>query len=298
MVLFGNRWLQLVGSLLLWMTFALPAWAEIQVIDDADNTITLEQPARRIVSLAPHITELLFAIGAGDLIVGTAEFSNFPAAAARIPRISGGAGLDLEAIIALQPDLVIAWQSGNPAAQVKRLYEFGLTVFMSEPRQLQDVAGNMTRLGQLTGTQPVAAEQVRIFNERLASLQQRYAVREQVSVFYQVWDKPLMTVNGVHLVSDVMRLCGGDNVFSGLSILAPQISMEAVVSVDPDVIIANEVAGSDSLDIWHDWSGMQAVKHGHLYSIPAELLVRHTPRILEGAQRLCEILEEVRKPDS
>ena len=150
-----------------------PVRAEIRVTDDAGEEVVLERPARRIVSLAPNITELLFAAGAGNTVVGVTEFSDYPEAARSIPRIGGGAGLDLEAILALQPDLVVAWQSGNPAAQVERLRSLGITLFLSEPRRLVDVPATLLRLGQLAGTEVAAQAAVDSFNDRYRLLRQR-----------------------------------------------------------------------------------------------------------------------------
>jgi len=273
-----------------------PAWSGITVTDDSGYSITLEKPARRIVSLAPHITELLFAAGAGEVVAGTSEFSDFPQAALSIPRISGGGGLDLEAIVALQPDLVIAWQSGNPAVQINRLRALGLPVYLSEPRALEDIAHSIEDFGALAGTGAEASRQAQAFRQRLALLQHRYAQRAAVGVFYQVWQRPLMTVNGTHLISDVIRLCSGRNVFADLPLLAPQVTTEAVLAANPDVIVvaAGDESSPDWLDEWRRWPELAAVRHEHLYAIPRDLLVRHTPRILDGAEQLCRLLERVR----
>lgn len=273
-----------------------PVRADIGVRDDTGRQVALEQPARRIVSLAPYITELLFAAGAGDAVVGVTEFSDHPAAARSVPRVGGAAGLDLEAIVALQPDLVVAWESGNPAGQVERLRSLGMTLFMSEPRQLGDVPDTLVRLGQLAGTHAVAKAGAASFIRRHEKLQQRYARRPVVSVFYQIWDRPLMTLNGEHIFSDVVRLCGGHNVFDGLPALAPQVDIEAVLAVDPEVIVvAVDERDSPLLAAWHRWPSLSAVEHGHVHAIARDRLVRHTPRILEGAEQLCAILEGVRK---
>ena len=268
----------------------------VRVLDDAGHAVVLDVPARRIVSLAPYLTELLYAAGAGDAIVGTSEFSDYPAAARDIPRIGGGAGLDVEAIIALQPDLVIAWQSGNPDGQLERLQALGMTLFLSEPRQLLDVPGTLVRLGKLAGSEPVAQAAARAFNARYRKLQQRYSGRPTVAVFYQVWRQPLMTVNGEHLISDVIRLCGGRNVFSDLPVLAPQIDIEAVLAANPAVIIAGTGGTSETAELqdWKRWPMLTAVARGHLYGVQRELLVRHSPRILDGAEQVCEILDKVR----
>ena len=290
----NSRVAQLGAALLAWLLLYSTAWSEIHVIDDTGQEITLQRPARRIVSLAPHITELLFAVGAGAAVVGTSEYSDYPDAARAIPRVGGGGGLDLEAILALQPDLVIAWKSGNPAGQTRRLQQLGLPVFFSEPRRMEDIATSLERFGQLTGRQAEARLQARAFTDRLQALRRRYSGGDVVSVFYETWQHPLMTVNGQHIISDVIRLCGGRNVFADLPALAPQIDREAVLAANPDVIIAGDDSG-EQLAAWRRWPELAAVRRHHLYSIPRELLVRDTPRLLEGAGQLCRLLETVRE---
>jgi iron complex transport system substrate-binding protein len=276
----------------------LPVRADhpVRALDDAGHEVVLEAPARRIVSLAPHLTELLYAAGAGDRVVGTSEFSDYPAAARDIPRIGGGGGLDIEAIIALQPDLVVAWQSGNPDGQLERLQSLGMTLFLSEPRQLLDVPGTLVRLGRLAGSEQAAQAAAHAFVSRYRELLRRYSRRPPVAVFYQVWKQPLMTVNGKHLISDVIRLCGGRNVFSELPALAPQIDIEAVLAADPAVIIVGTGGTSETAELqdWNRWPVLMAVARGHLYGVQRELLVRHSPRILDGAEQLCRILDGVR----
>lgn len=294
-VMTGHR----VGSLgviiLLWM-WLLPAGADISVRDDTGKPVVLEKPAQRIISLAPYITELLFAAGAGKAVVGVSEFSDYPEAARLLQQVGGGGGLDLEAVIALQPELVVAWQSGNPRGQVERLQSLGITVFLSEPRRLEDVPATLQRLGRLAGTAAVAAAQADSFNRRYAALREKYAHRPKVSVFYQIWEQPLMTLNGEHLFSDVLRLCGGENVFKALPALAPQIDIEAVLLANPDVIVvAADDENSPLLTAWQRWPQLSAVKQDHVYAVPRDLLVRHSPRILDGATRLCELLDDIRR---
>ena len=288
---------RVAGVILTWMLLNGPAWSDIQVVDDSGQALTLQKPAQRIVSLAPHITELLFAVGAGAAVVGTSEFSDYPEAARAIPRVGGGGGLDLEAILALRPDLVIAWESGNPAGQARRLQQLGLPVFFSEPSRMEDIISSLERFGQLTGRQEAARVQAAAFADRLEALRQRYSSQDAVSVYYQIWDQPLMTVNGRHIVSDVIRLCGGRNVFADLPTLAPQIDREAVLAANPDVIVVGDAAGepATSLAAWERWPELKAVHQRHLYTIQRELLVRHTPRLLEGAGQLCRLLEGVRE---
>ena len=291
----GHRVGSLGAIILLWMLL-LPAWADISVTDDTGQPVVLKKPAQRIISLAPYITELLFAAGASEAIVGVTAFSDYPEAARSLAQVGGGGGLDLEAIIALQPDLVVAWQSGNPRGQVERLQSLGITVFSSEPRRLQDVPETLRRLGRLAGTESVAAAEADSFSRRYAELQDKYAQRPKVSVFYQIWEQPLMTLNGEHLFSDVLRLCGGENVFNALPTLAPQIDIEAVLLANPDVIVvATDEEDSPLLAAWRHWPELSAVKQAHIYAIQRDQLVRHSPRILDGAERLCELLDGVRR---
>jgi iron complex transport system substrate-binding protein len=288
---------RIAAFLLSWMLSHGAGWAQLHVTDDAGRALSLPAPARRIVSLAPHVTELLFAVGAGTAVVGVSDFSDYPEAARAIPRVGGGGGLDLEAILALQPDLVIAWRSGNSPGPVLRLQQLGVPVFYSEPRQLEDIATSLERFGLLTGRREAAHRQARAFTARLEELRRRYAGREAVSVYYQIWEHPLMTLNGQHIVSDVIRLCGGRNVFADLPALAPQIDVEAVLVANPDVIVVGDAAGTpaDSLAAWRRWPELKAVRQRHLYAIQRELLVRQTPRLLEGAEQLCRLLQGVRE---
>jgi iron complex transport system substrate-binding protein len=297
MEIINRRFFRFAGVILAWMMLYGLAWSDIHVTDDRGQQITLQKPAQRIVSLAPHITELLFAVGAGAAVVGTSEFSDYPEAARALPRVGGGGGLDLEAILALQPDLVIAWASGNPAGQARRLQQLGLPVFFSEPSRLEDIISSLERFGQLTGRREEARIQARAFADRLEDLRRRYSGRDEVTVYYQIWERPLMTVNGRHVVSDVIRLCGGRNVFADLPELAPQIDSEAVLAANPDVIVVGDAEGEPtaSLLAWRRWPELKAVSQRHLYTIQRELLVRHTPRLLDGAQQLCRMLEGVRE---
>ncbi len=273
---------------------AAPMRAAIQVQDDSGETVAIAEPARRIVSLAPHVTELLFAAGAGPNVVGVAEYSDFPPAAGAIPRIGDARGLDLERITALRPDLIVAWRSGNPAWLLEKLGDFGIPIFMSEPRRIEDVAENVERLGRLAGSFEVARHASASFREHHEYLRSRYSRRTPVKVFYQVWDRPLITVNGAHLISDVMRLCGGINVFARLPTLTARIDTEAVLHANPAAIVAAGTERSDVLDAWRRWPSIDAVKENNLFIIPHDLIARHTPRVLEGAERLCAALEQVR----
>lgn len=287
-----QRWL---GALLLAL-LAVAAGAELVVEDDEGRRVALPEPARRVVSMAPHLTELLFSAGAGERLVGVSEFSDWPPEARALPRIGGFAGVDLETVVALRPDLIVAWGSGNSRRQLDKLRALGFPLFISEPRRLEDVPRTLQRLGMLTGTVPSAGQAAAAFQTRLEALRKRFADRPRLDVFYQVWNRPLVTLSGDHLVSQVMDLCGGDNVFAALGGLAPQVNVEAVLAVDPQVIVASG-AGSERpvwLDEWRRWPSLTAVAHDNLFAIPPDLLQRHSPRVLEGAELLCAYLDVAR----
>lgn len=275
---------------------AAPALAQVQVRDDYGNEVKLAAPARRIVSLSPHLTELLYAAGAGARLVGAVEFSDYPPAARALPRVGSDAGIDLEAVLALRPDLVVAWPNAGSLRAVNRLAAMGLPVFRSEPRELEDIPRTLERFGTLAGTHKHASGQADAFRQRVDRLEKQYSHRPTVRVFYQVWDRPLLTVNGDHVISKVMRLCGGENVFAALPLIAPEVDREAVLRADPQVIVASGPGGERPawLDAWRRFPGLAAARQGHLYAVPPDLIQRHTPRILEGAERLCRLFEGIR----
>ncbi len=270
--------------------------AAIEVIDDEGTLVQLEQPASRIVSLAPSLTEMLFAINAGDKIVGVVEFSDFPPAAASLPVIGRHDLIDLEAIVALQPDLVVSWKSGNPSAAIERLRQLGLTVYVAEPRELQNIPTHLERLAILAGTEKSAHKVSEQFTATLRQLRATYSGQSGVRVFYQVWDSPLITAGGNELINDMITLCGGLNIFADLSLMAPKVDTESVLARNPQVIIASgmDIARPEWLDNWRDWPQMEAVAAGHLYFIPPDLVQRHTPRALTGVSQMCEQINRAR----
>jgi iron complex transport system substrate-binding protein len=283
----------MLGTLLL---AACAAHADVRVTDDYGKPVTLEAPARRVVSLAPHLTELMYAAGAGACLVGALQYSDFPPAAKGLPRVGSEASIDLEALVALRPDLVVAWPNAGSARAVERIAALGIPVFRSEPRALDDIARTLETLGRLAGTEAAANAAAAAFRARVARLAATYASLPPVRVFYEVWDHPLMTVNGAHVITKVIRLCGGENVMADLPALAPEIDRELVLRADPEVIVASGVDGARPawLDDWKAFPGLAAVRGTNLYAIRPELLQRHTPRLLDGAAELCRILQGVR----
>ena len=272
--------------------FAPAVQAAVTVVDDAGNRVTLQQPARRVISMAPHVTELLFAAGGGSRIVGAMNFSDYPEAAKRIPLVGSSNQIDMERAVALKPDLLIVWQSGNTARQIEQLRKLGVPVFYSEPRTLDDVATSLTRLGQLLGTEATAQQAAATYRAQVAALATRYGMQPKVRVFYQVWDKPLYTLSGTHVVSDAIRLCGGENIFANLKVKAPAVSIEAVLQQDPEAIIGDEQHGPDDAGttIWRPFTSMTAVARGNVFTLSADMLTRASPRITEGVGQLCSQL--------
>ena len=272
------------------------AQAAITVRDDAGNSVTLARPAQRVIAMAPHITELLFAAGGGDRVVGAMNYSDYPEAAKRVPLVGSDAQIDLERVAALRPDLLVVWQTGNTERQLAQLKSLNIPIFYSEPKKLDEVATSLTRLGQLMGTDAAAQAAARDYRQKLAKLTATYAQRPQVRVFYQIWEKPLFTLNGEHIVSDALRVCGGANVFAGMKVTAPSVGVEAVLQENPEAIIGGERHdGQAGINIWKPYQGMLAVRRGNLFMLDSELLVRATPRIADGIAALCDRLETARR---
>lgn len=295
---------RLIGSLVAGSTLAATVLAmaaaeaqpRVQVRDDDDRPVSLSQPARRIVSLAPHLTELLFAAGAGERVVGVAAYSDHPAAARTLPRIGDSAQLDLERIVALRPDLIVVWRDGNSAQQLDRLATLKLPVYASEIHRMADIESTLRRLGTLAGTEVAADRAARTFAASVSQLRARYAAQLPLRVFYQIWHRPLLTVNGRHLISEALSLCGASNVFAGLPLLTPTISEEAVLQADPDAIVTGSVdpQGPDNLDGWRRLRALRAAREGHLIVVNPDTLHRPSPRVADGARELCEKLDRVR----
>jgi iron complex transport system substrate-binding protein len=273
------------------------AGAAVTVTDDAGRRVTVQQPARRVISMAPHATELLFAAGGGKQVVGAMNYSDYPEAAKTIPLVGSNSVIDMERVLALKPDLVVVWHTGNTVRQIAQIEALGVPVFHSEPRRLGQVADNIERLGQLLGTQTQAAGAARALRARLAGLEARYAGRSPVTVFYQIWDQPLYTLNDAQIASDAIRVCGGRNVFGNLKVVAPEVSIEAVLAADPEAIMAGRRhdPANPGLKLWEPYKTMTAVKRGNLLTVNGELLTRPGPRTVEGAARLCEALDGVRR---
>ncbi len=264
--------------------------ATIRLHDAAGQALEFSRPPQRIIALAPHLTELLFAVGAGSQMAGVDGASDYPPAAQALPRVGDFSRINFERILALQPDLVIVWVGGNRAADIHRLKQMGVPVLQTEATRLDDVARLLRLFGRVSGHAGEAEAAARDYSAQLAALRLRFARKAPVSVFYQVWDRPLMTVGGTHWISDALALCGARNVFADLRALSPVVSREAVLRRAPALI----VSGSDAPDMrraWQRFPFLPAVKNQAFVRVDADRLHRLTPRLIGGVADLCKAIE-------
>lgn len=276
--------------------FAVAPASAAALKDDRAVAVAVSAHPARIAALSPHLAEIAYAAGAGNQLAATVRYSNYPEAAQRLPRIGDASHVDLERMLAIRPDLVLGWKSGNRAHDLERLERMGFAVFVTEAKRLADIARIVRAVGALAGTQAVADENADALERNLDTLRQSYGGRKTVRVFYQVWHQPLLTVNGEHLISDVIALCGGHNVFADAPVLTPAVSLEAVVAARPDIVLGGSSAGMPE-DLARQWRNAPValaralpVRH-----VPPDLIQRQTPRIVEAARIVCHRLNEVRR---
>ena len=268
----------------------------MSALDSDGRKVTLERPAQRIVSLAPHVTEQLFAAGAGDRIVGASEYSDYPEEAKKLPRVASAGTVNLEAVLALKPDLVVAWRLEATASALSRLESLGVPVFYSEPHRLAEIPELIEALGELAGTSATAKPLARSLRAELARLNSEFSARRTVTVFYQIAEKPLMTVGGGQFVSDAIDVCGGRNIFAGSTVMAPVVNLESVIAADPMAILTARVDPADRSweAFWRRFPGLFAVELDNLYTVPANEMHRHGPRAFAATRLLCERIDQAR----
>ncbi len=244
------------------------------------------------MSVAPNLTEMLFVAGAAEHVVGVSAYSDYPAAAKTLPQIGDAFRLDYERIVALAPTVAVIWETGTPAGVTERLQDLGIRVVSIPTRRLDDIATGLITLGSLAGTEAVADSAARDFRGRIAALREQYRDRPEIRVFLQIEGPPLFTVGGPHLITEILELCGGTNVFADSDALALPVDLESVLARAPQAILS---AGyDDPLPFWSRFTGLEAVARGNVYRVPADALARPSPRIAEGAADVCARLEEAR----
>jgi iron complex transport system substrate-binding protein len=257
------------------------------ITDDQGNQVQLAAPPQRIVSLAPHITELLYAAGAGERLVAVGEYSDFPEAATRLPRIGNAERIDHERLLQLQPDLIIAWGSGTPAREIVALRRLGISLYLSEPRRLNAIGAQLRAFGEIAGTAVQAEIAAQDYERRLAALRARYAENPARRVFYQLAQQPLLTVNREHLIDDSISLCGGVNLFAAVAVLTPRVDLEAVLAARPEALVFALYPGESAAAVQAFWSGHGLPASTRYIGIPGDYIHRATPRVLEGVERIC-----------
>jgi iron complex transport system substrate-binding protein len=250
---------------------------------------------QRIVSLAPHLTELAFTAGAGDRIVATVEYSDHPEAARAIPRIGDAFRVDLERLLALRPDVVLVWESGNPAPMLARVRALKLPVVSFQTQRLEHVATALREIGRIAGSSEIAERAAVDYERRIQELRERYRDRQTLRVFIEVDDRPLYTVNGKQIISEIVELCGGRNVFADLEVWAPAISIEAVIAANPQAIISTDDTVPDAAAAWSRWRHIEAVRTGNVYTLRSDDIARATTRLTVAAEAVCRTLDTARQ---
>lgn len=259
------------------------------------SMVLANEPAQRVISLAPHATELAYAAGLGDKLIAVSEMSDYPAQANTLEKVSNYQGIKLERIIALQPDLVIAWPAGNPAKELEKLKQFDIPIYYSSTGSLQDIANNIEQLSQYSEDPQVGKKAADHFRSQLTALKQRYNTENKVRYFYQLSEKPIITVAGKNWPSEVFTFCGGENIFTDSGSPYPQVSIEQVITRQPEVIFTSQHAMSND-GMWSEWKNeLPALKSGHIWSLNADWINRPTPRTLNAITEVCEHFESVRQ---
>lgn len=274
--------------------FSISIHAQVSVQDDTGQRVTLDRPAQRVISLAPHLTENMFFVGGGNRLVGVSQYSDYPDDALAIDRVGDFQSINLEAILALQPDLILAWVDGGNRRTLNRLAQMGIPIYWSRPVAIESIALELNNLATLTGLQTQAAPDIERFSADLAQLQPS-ARATPIRVFYQVWDKPLQTLNNNSLIGHLITRCGGQNVFAQAPAVVAQVDIESVLLRNPEVVLGSHAVGQAPSwrQAWQRWPQIDAVAHGRVYSIEADLLSRHSVRVLAGAQKVCQYLRAV-----
>ena len=268
----------------------------VSVVDFSGATVTLNSPAKRIVSLAPHIAENVYSAGAGDKLIGVVSYSDYPPAVKDLPLVGGYASINVEKIIELQPDLIIGWESGNSSASIQQLQILGYPVYIDQPDTLADVARSIKDIGVLSGTAMEAVKVADEYTSKINKIENIFKSKSKLKTFYQVWNDPLQTINGTHIISDAIALCGGVNIYADEPVIAPVINIESILERNPDAIIASGMSSArpDWLDEWYDWPSINAVQNNHLFFVNPDHIQRHTVRILLGINAICSQLDSAR----
>lgn len=288
-------------SFAVFFTFLFPPYAFSQVskarqilIVNNSQILSFDAPAKKIITLAPHATELAYSAGAGGKIIATVEHSDFPEQAKNITRIGDAYRINLEKIIALKPDVIIAWASGNNSKQLLKLHTLGFKIYYSDIKTFKDIAVDIKNIGHIAGTEEISEHSAREFNAKINSLRNTYSNKRTVRVFYQLWHDPLMTINKTHFINQSIKLCGGTNVFSNAPVQVPQVNIESILSAKPDIMLAGYKTYAEAFN-WTKNMDKTLPLSTDLFIIDPDLLHRPTMRLAEGTEKVCGILDSYRK---
>ena len=282
-------------AFLLFILISLLACEPVADSNGPDKTPSHKsQHGLRVVTLAPHLAELVFTAGAGDFLVGVSAYSDYPDEVAALPVIGDAFVVDQEQLALLKPDMLLAWQSGTPQHIVGELSKRGYRVEVIKTRRLEDIAVALEKIGELTGRSVAAAQAAAEFRQGLHTLGDRFSAAEPVRVFYQIQKRPIYTINGDHYVSELIGLCGGRNVFFDLIGLAPLVAVEAVLQRNPEILLVSSDSEADALKEWDRWPDLAANRYGNRYVMPANEIGRPTPRLLLAGEALCHALQQGR----
>ena len=272
----------------------LVALVVIVACSEKQVTQPVSENTQRIVSLAPNLTELVYTVGAGKQLVGVSAWSDYPPEVLDLPVVGDAFTVDQERLALAKPDLLLVWESGTPAHVVDELRRIGYNVVSIRTRELDDVADALLQIGKLTGHIDEAASAAAAYRDELQSLRNRYQSLPRIRVFYQVAARPLYTINNEHYISELISVCGGDNIFKDLSELAPTVDVEAVVDRDPEVMLASTDAGDDAFVEWERWPDIAANRSGNLFLLPADEIGRATTRVMVAGNAMCIALQQAR----
>jgi iron complex transport system substrate-binding protein len=263
----------------------------------SDESSVLEESAaaQRVVTFAPHLAEIMHVVGAGEQLVGVSAWSDYPREVLELPEVGDAFTVDQEQLSLLRPDLLLVWDSGMPSHTVDELRNLGYRVESITTRGLDDVVAAIRRIGELTGRRGTAEEAAADFSNAFAALREEYRDASAIDVFFQVSARPLYTVNREHFISEIITICGGRNIFDDLEGFAPSVDVEAVVSRDPEVMLAGADLGEGAFAEWARWPKLAANRYGNQFLLPDETIGRPSPRLVLAGRSVCLALDQARR---
>lgn len=281
--------------LLIQLVFLPLTFAELKAKDDRGKVVILKKPPQRIVSLAPAVTEMLFAIGAGNRVVGVTSYCDYPPAAKKLPKVGGFTNPSLEKIVNLRPELVVAMR-GNPLNLLERLEKMGYPVFALNPQKLNDVLSGVERLGKLIGSKEAekVVSDLRRRVERMKMMASKVPWERRPKVMIELWDNPLIVFGRDSIGNEVIELAGGRNIIEKGRIPYPQISLEFVLENQPDVIVLAHMTKVrnplEEVKRRANWERLKAVREGRVFAIDADIIDRPGPRLIQAIETLHRLL--------